>query len=101
MYQITKILYKNRDKSVEKNREMSIRFSNGFEMMARLKNTDTVQTINLFEPIIAQSIKFTVKAVYTQFNNGGAFRIMGLPCMNPNEKTEVEVDSSDDEVMEL
>jgi len=42
MYQITKILYKNRDKSVEKNRELIVAFSNGFKMMAKLKNTDTV-----------------------------------------------------------
>lgn len=42
-----------------------------------------------------------MKAVYTQFNNGGSFKIIGLPCINPNEKPEIEVEEDENEVMEL
>jgi len=37
--------------------------------------------------VIASSVKLTIKGTYTSLNNGGAFNIYGVSCIDPNVAT--------------
>lgn len=45
-------------------------------------------------------MKVYVKSVYTSFNNGGSFRIFGLPCIDPLAKPETE-EETENALLEL
>ena len=75
-------------------------FSNGVVVMHQVKNTDSVQKIS-FEPQIVKSLKVQIKSVYTSFNNGGSFRVFGLPCIDPLAKKESAEEEDESGVLEL
>lgn len=41
-----------------------------------------------------------MKSVYTSFNNGGSFKIMGLPCIDPLAKKE-QPEEGENQLIEL
>ena len=84
-YQITKIQIK--DRNVERNAKLEISFgtNSADPVTLDLKNIDEIQEFPI-PPVISSEVKITVKSVYTAINNGGAFNIYGITCLNP-EKT--------------
>lgn len=98
-YQVTQIIYKNRESSIQRNRELQIQFSNGYLFSFQAKNTDSLQKIR-FEPQIVRSLKIYIVSVYTSFNNGGSFRIFGLPCVDPNAK-KLDKDGNENALIEF
>ena len=89
-YQITRIEFKNKACSCERNSKIEISFGGDSEESQEfsLKNVDSIQKLELNNPTISSIVKITIKSVFTTKNNGGAFRIYGVPCMDPNKNVE-------------
>lgn len=47
-----------------------------------------------------RSVKVIIKSVYTSFNNGGSFQIMGLPCIDPLAKQDTP-EEGENQLVEL
>ena len=84
-YQITKIEVKDRNSERNSKLELSFGLIGAEPMIIDVKNIDEIQEFPI-KPIIASEVKIMVKSVYSAINNGGAFNIYGISCMN-NEKT--------------
>ena len=90
-YQINKIAYKNRDSISQRNSLLEVSFGGGIEpQQFNLKNFNSVENFNLKVPVITNNVKIMIKSVYTNGNNGGAFDIYGVPCINPNLAQETD-----------
>jgi len=70
-YQITKILYKDRDNSYQRNKRLSLTFSDGQSIKEDLKNTEKIQRLKA-KAFVTKEITFTIEEVYTTINNGMA-----------------------------
>jgi hypothetical protein len=84
LYEILRIDFFNRRNPAERNQEIEIEFSNGTIEQFKLKNIDTIQTIKFEDSIRSTSIKFKITKVYGTINNGGAFRVYGVKCTDPD-----------------
>lgn len=85
-YQVTMIQVKDRANSNERNSKLEISFGNtGVDPVEiELKNIDEVQEFTI-PPVVTSELKITVKSIYAAINNGGAFNIYGIACMDPNK----------------
>ena len=75
---------------MERNSKMEILFDGGDVRTVDLKNLDSVQTFKMDPQPITKSVKFTIKKVYSQVNNGGGFNVFGTSCVDPKELEDTE-----------
>jgi len=78
--QITAIEFRNRVNPGERAKSISMKFSDGSTVTNSLRNTPSPIPLKL-KATTTKSVKFTIESVYSTINNGGAFNIMGVPCM--------------------
>jgi len=78
--QVTSIQYLNKANPGERNKAITIRFSDGSHSQVQLRNTQNIVPLEV-QPTITKSVRFTIDQVYSSINNGGAFKIMGVPCL--------------------
>ena len=57
--------------------------------MVMLKNLEDVQTFNVDPGVVSKSIRFVIKQVYSMGNNGGAFNVFGIACVDPAKLEQV------------
>jgi len=70
-YQITRIVYKDRDNTYERNKRLALTFSDGRTVYEDLKNTEMPQVLKS-KAIVTKEIVITIDEIYTNINNGFA-----------------------------
>jgi hypothetical protein len=81
-------MIKNREKVFEHNKKIEVFFKTNSDANSAtfdLPNSDEVKEFKLTTPMPANSIIITIKGVYSTRNNGGAFRLFGIPCVGPDD----------------
>ena len=96
-YELTKLSFKNRINPAERNSILKLDFSTGDSFDINVDNNDNLNYFS-FEPIVASSVKITIKGVYSTLNNGGSFVIYGYKC---SENTNINMFKEIKEVNEL
>ena len=88
LYEVTKIVYKDRSNPGERNSKLRFEFSSGevFDYDHPLSNQEV--TVNFDIPYRTYWVKISITGVYGTINNGGAFKIFGTKCTAQSEPEE-------------
>jgi hypothetical protein len=93
IFKITRVDYRNRKNSTERNSKIEALFSSSEKQTFFLKNDDEIISYKV-NSVRADEIKFTIRGVYAMNNNGGSFNIYGMNCYRElDEETEDEIES--------
>lgn len=92
IFKITRIEYRNRKNSTERNSKIEALFSSSEMQTFYLKNDDEIISYKV-NSVRANSVKFTIRGVYAMNNNGGSFNIYGMNCYREiDEEAEDEIE---------
>lgn len=72
----------NRVNPGERAKTIKIEFSNGSHEIHHVRNSP-LEVFFKVNPTTTTSVRFTIDAVFSTINNGGAFNIYGVPCIEP------------------
>lgn len=79
-YLLTRLEYRSKLSIEERNFELRLEFSNGYDQQVRLANDYEIQMIEIVPHQKTRSIKVIIDSTITVNNNGFALKIYGLRC---------------------
>jgi hypothetical protein len=87
LYLLTRIEFQDRMNPIERNAKLRFTFDDGSNQDFYTRNVNERRTFFL-EPIKTTTVRITILEVHGSFNNGGAFKIHGVKCINLGLKRE-------------
>jgi hypothetical protein len=85
LFQVTKIDIFNRRIPNDRMKAVLVEFSNGDKRTFELRDKESQQTFMVEPPVRSYKVKFTITAMFGTGNAGGAFRVYGVSCINPDD----------------
>jgi hypothetical protein len=87
-YQVMKIEYQDRISATHRVSKLELKFSNGHSQFLFMQNDGQKREFVVDPPQKANFMKIIIVGIYSGPNNGGAFKVWGVPCHSADEPDE-------------